>query len=106
MTRTDVSQANQGSHHVPLPVGKFNQGVSAETKKQTWAEITDQINSLGENHREVCYYHLLFSHVSDNSFMNLQTVCDLFFFDHVNLRYFLRLVIFTVIWNQSVIVCA
>ncbi|KAI3354387.1 hypothetical protein L3Q82_018500 [Scortum barcoo] len=32
---------------------KFNQGVSAETKKQTWAEITDQINSLGENHREV-----------------------------------------------------
>uniref|UniRef100_A0A3Q1FHC8 Myb/SANT-like DNA-binding domain-containing protein n=1 Tax=Acanthochromis polyacanthus TaxID=80966 RepID=A0A3Q1FHC8_9TELE len=32
---------------------KFNQGVSAETKKQTWAEITDQINGLGENHREV-----------------------------------------------------
>ncbi|XP_059187735.1 mucin-1 [Centropristis striata] len=32
---------------------KFNQGVSAEAKKQTWAEITDQINSLGENHREV-----------------------------------------------------
>ncbi|XP_029373576.1 uncharacterized protein LOC115053151 [Echeneis naucrates] len=32
---------------------KFNQGVSAETKKQTWAEITNQINSLGENHREV-----------------------------------------------------
>lgn len=32
---------------------KFNHGVSAETKKQTWAEITEQINSLGENHREV-----------------------------------------------------
>ncbi|XP_023149157.2 uncharacterized protein zgc:113149 [Amphiprion ocellaris] len=32
---------------------KFNQGVSAETKKQTWAEITHQINGLGENHREV-----------------------------------------------------
>ncbi|XP_029302832.1 flocculation protein FLO11 isoform X2 [Cottoperca gobio] len=32
---------------------KFNQGVSAETKKQTWTEITNQINSLGENHREV-----------------------------------------------------
>uniref|UniRef100_A0AAZ1X1I4 Myb/SANT-like DNA-binding domain-containing protein n=1 Tax=Oreochromis aureus TaxID=47969 RepID=A0AAZ1X1I4_OREAU len=32
---------------------KFNQGVSAETKKQTWVEITNQINALGENHREV-----------------------------------------------------
>ncbi|XP_054453387.1 serine-rich adhesin for platelets-like isoform X2 [Anoplopoma fimbria] len=32
---------------------KFNQGVSPEAKKQTWAEITNQINSLGENHREV-----------------------------------------------------
>ncbi|XP_034024098.1 wiskott-Aldrich syndrome protein homolog 1 isoform X2 [Thalassophryne amazonica] len=32
---------------------KFNQGVSAESKKQTWAKITDQINNLGENHREV-----------------------------------------------------
>ncbi|XP_071352615.1 uncharacterized protein [Trachinotus anak] len=32
---------------------KFNQGVSAETKKQTWNEITNQINGLGENHREV-----------------------------------------------------
>ncbi|XP_017286530.1 uncharacterized protein DDB_G0271670 [Kryptolebias marmoratus] len=32
---------------------KFNQGVSTETKKQTWAEITNQINALGENHREV-----------------------------------------------------
>uniref|UniRef100_A0A8C6NXH7 Myb-related transcription factor, partner of profilin-like n=1 Tax=Nothobranchius furzeri TaxID=105023 RepID=A0A8C6NXH7_NOTFU len=32
---------------------KFNQGVSAESKKQTWAEITDQVNGLGENYREV-----------------------------------------------------
>ncbi|KAM3616114.1 uncharacterized protein V6R79_012494 [Siganus canaliculatus] len=32
---------------------KFNQGVSAETKKQAWVEITNQINGLGENHREV-----------------------------------------------------
>ncbi|KAK5869111.1 hypothetical protein PBY51_010068 [Eleginops maclovinus] len=32
---------------------KFNQGVSAETKKQTWTEITNQINGMGENHREV-----------------------------------------------------
>ncbi|XP_071375266.1 uncharacterized protein [Centroberyx affinis] len=32
---------------------KFNHGVSAETKKQTWAEITEQINDLGENRREV-----------------------------------------------------
>ncbi|XP_068441215.1 uncharacterized protein zgc:113149 [Clinocottus analis] len=32
---------------------KFNQGVSAEAKKQTWFDITNQINSLGENHREV-----------------------------------------------------
>ncbi|XP_077578593.1 uncharacterized protein LOC144200368 isoform X1 [Stigmatopora nigra] len=32
---------------------KFNHGVSAEAKKQKWAEITDQINGLGQNHREV-----------------------------------------------------
>lgn len=32
---------------------KFNQGVSAETKKQTWVEITNQVNGLGQNHREV-----------------------------------------------------
>ncbi|XP_061637894.1 uncharacterized protein LOC133482158 isoform X2 [Phyllopteryx taeniolatus] len=32
---------------------KFNHGVSAEAKKQKWAEITDQINGLGENRREV-----------------------------------------------------
>lgn len=47
-----------GLTHLLLPVGKFNQGVSAEAKKQTWAEITNQINGLGENHREVCYCHL------------------------------------------------
>lgn len=51
-----------------LPVGKFNQGVSAETKKQTWAEITNQINSLGENHREV----------SDHLNALLQTYCEYF----------------------------
>ncbi|KAM4566796.1 uncharacterized protein PAE49_010293 isoform 2-T2 [Odontesthes bonariensis] len=32
---------------------KFNQGVSADTKKQTWTRITSQVNSLGENHRQV-----------------------------------------------------
>ncbi|XP_061682947.1 uncharacterized protein LOC133504573 [Syngnathoides biaculeatus] len=32
---------------------KFNHGVSAEAKKQKWAEITEQINALGENRREV-----------------------------------------------------
>lgn len=32
---------------------RFNNGVSAETKKNTWCEITAQINSLGENQREV-----------------------------------------------------
>ncbi|KAM9318259.1 uncharacterized protein KZ484_022583 isoform 2-T3 [Pholidichthys leucotaenia] len=32
---------------------KLNQGVSAETKKQTWTQITNEINGLGENHREV-----------------------------------------------------
>ncbi|XP_077466861.1 uncharacterized protein LOC144083171 isoform X2 [Stigmatopora argus] len=32
---------------------KFNHGVTAEAKKQKWAEITDQINGLGQNHREV-----------------------------------------------------
>ncbi|KAM6987995.1 uncharacterized protein LKV04_010760 [Tautogolabrus adspersus] len=32
---------------------KFNRGVSVETKKLTWIEITNQINDLGENHREV-----------------------------------------------------
>ncbi|XP_072316161.1 uncharacterized protein [Eucyclogobius newberryi] len=32
---------------------KFNRGVSAEAKKMMWCRITDQINSLGENQREV-----------------------------------------------------
>ncbi|KAM4627200.1 uncharacterized protein ACJ7VT_002200 isoform 1-T6 [Polymixia lowei] len=32
---------------------KFNNGVSAEVKKQTWAEITERINNMGENQREV-----------------------------------------------------
>ncbi|XP_040929270.1 uncharacterized protein LOC114868186 isoform X2 [Betta splendens] len=32
---------------------KFNHGVSAETKKQTWTDITNQVNSLGESRREV-----------------------------------------------------
>ncbi|XP_054649839.1 uncharacterized protein zgc:113149 isoform X7 [Dunckerocampus dactyliophorus] len=32
---------------------KFNHGVSSEAKKQKWAEITDQINNLGQNYREV-----------------------------------------------------
>lgn len=32
---------------------KFNRGVSVDAKKQKWTEITDRINRLGENHREV-----------------------------------------------------
>ncbi|XP_028321574.1 actin cytoskeleton-regulatory complex protein PAN1 isoform X2 [Gouania willdenowi] len=32
---------------------RFNQGVSVELKKQTWADITNQVNELGENYREV-----------------------------------------------------
>lgn len=32
---------------------KFNHGVSVEAKKRAWIEITNQINDLGENHREV-----------------------------------------------------
>ena len=36
-----------------VPTGRFNSGVSAEAKKNTWCEITAQINSLGENQREV-----------------------------------------------------
>ncbi|KAM4743206.1 uncharacterized protein FYW61_001766 [Anableps anableps] len=31
---------------------KFNRGVSVDTKKQKWTEITEQINGLGENYRE------------------------------------------------------
>uniref|UniRef100_A0A3B3UZI3 Zgc:113149 n=1 Tax=Poecilia latipinna TaxID=48699 RepID=A0A3B3UZI3_9TELE len=32
---------------------KFNRGVSVDAKKQKWTEITDRINGLGENHREI-----------------------------------------------------
>ncbi|KAM4589128.1 uncharacterized protein V3H82_003285 isoform 3-T3 [Fundulus diaphanus] len=32
---------------------KFNRGVSVDTKKQKWAEITAQINGLGMNQREI-----------------------------------------------------
>ncbi|KAM9734015.1 uncharacterized protein ACNS7B_015919 isoform 2-T3 [Menidia menidia] len=32
---------------------KFNQGVPAEDKKRTWTDITNQVNCLGENHRQV-----------------------------------------------------
>ncbi|KAJ3590271.1 hypothetical protein NHX12_008225 [Muraenolepis orangiensis] len=32
---------------------KFNSGVSSETKKQRWTEITDKVNSLGVTRREV-----------------------------------------------------
>ncbi|KAL7401011.1 hypothetical protein ABVT39_021434 [Epinephelus coioides] len=32
---------------------KFNQGVSADAKKRTWTEITNQVNGLGQTHREV-----------------------------------------------------
>ncbi|KAF7653497.1 hypothetical protein LDENG_00082280 [Lucifuga dentata] len=32
---------------------KFNYRVPPEAKKRAWAEITEQINDLGENHREV-----------------------------------------------------
>lgn len=45
-----------------LSAGKFNQGVSADAKKQTWVEITEQINGLGENHREVTGYKQLLLH--------------------------------------------
>lgn len=40
-----------------LSAEKFNHGVSSEVKKQKWAEITDQVNALGENHREVLITH-------------------------------------------------
>ena len=69
-----------GLTHLLLPVGKFNQGVSAEAKKQTWAEITNQINGLGENHREVCYCHLT------------DTICENLtaFLHRINVRYTAR----------------
>ncbi|CAL1571985.1 unnamed protein product [Knipowitschia caucasica] len=39
--------------HRYILLRKFNQGVSADAKKMIWCRITDQINSLGENQREV-----------------------------------------------------
>lgn len=82
---TDVSHANHVSHHIfGLSVGKFNQGVSAEAKKATWIEITNQINGLGENHREVCSCGHRFSDVSDAAGLNLQAAC-------VTLRYTLSI---------------
>ncbi|XP_061828272.1 uncharacterized protein [Nerophis lumbriciformis] len=44
-------EAVKENRHIVLR--KFNHGVSSDSKKQKWAEITDQINSLGENQREV-----------------------------------------------------
>lgn len=49
----DDGGAADGSSRVFLSAEKFNHGVSSEVKKQKWAEITDQVNALGENHREV-----------------------------------------------------
>lgn len=43
-------------------IEKFNHGVSSEVKKRKWAEITDQVNALGENHREVLITHLFPNH--------------------------------------------
>ncbi|CAL8332550.1 unnamed protein product [Boreogadus saida] len=40
-------------NHRFVVLKKFNAGVSSETKKQTWAEITDKVNSLGVTVREV-----------------------------------------------------
>lgn len=34
-------------------VGKFNQGVSSDVKKRTWAALTARINEISECHREV-----------------------------------------------------
>lgn len=45
-----------------LSAEKFNHGVSSEVKKQKWAEITDQVNALGENHREVLFTPLFPKH--------------------------------------------
>lgn len=49
----DDGGAADGSSRVFLSAEKFNHGVSSEVKKQKWAEITEQVNALGENHREV-----------------------------------------------------
>ncbi|CAL8375496.1 unnamed protein product [Gadus morhua 'NCC'] len=40
-------------NHRFVVLKKFNSGVSSETKKQTWSEITDKVNSLGVTVREV-----------------------------------------------------
>ncbi|XP_076833299.1 uncharacterized protein LOC143478221 [Brachyhypopomus gauderio] len=34
-------------------VGKFNQGVSSDVKKRTWANLTARINEISECHREI-----------------------------------------------------
>lgn len=52
----------EGAALVFVSVEKFNHGVSSEVKKQKWAEITDQVNALGENHREVLTTHSVPSH--------------------------------------------
>lgn len=39
--------------HRMVVVGKFNRGVPADMKKQTWAEITARVNEIGECQREV-----------------------------------------------------
>lgn len=52
----------KGSALVFVSVEKFNHGVSSEVKKRKWAEITDQVNALGENHREVLTTHSVPSH--------------------------------------------
>lgn len=51
--RTRAETAAAHVLFVSVTVEKFNHGVSAESKKLAWAEITNQINALGENHREV-----------------------------------------------------
>lgn len=52
----------EGSALVFVSVEKFNHGVSSEVKKRKWSEITDQVNALGENHREVLTTHSVPSH--------------------------------------------
>lgn len=36
-----------------LQTGKFNQGVSSDVKKRTWAALATRINEISECHREV-----------------------------------------------------
>lgn len=33
--------------------GKFNQGISADVKKRTWASLTARINEISDCHREI-----------------------------------------------------